>query len=169
MHTATQLKSEGKTEPICLEPGEYEWLRPSRLSAAWNLMHGDEKLTTLSSPKSFGRMVTFESAGENYTIKKGGVRNPGGDLRTMSSDEPITVVSLQNVTTSSISEYGKNYILKRKEKTEEWTLFEGEDMIFRAVRDTSGRLPKGTVTVVKPISITIMVFAWFMIFSDEMQ
>ena len=87
----------------------------------------------------------------------------------MSSDEPITVVSLQNVTTSSISEYGKNYILKRKEKTEEWTLFEGEDMIFRAVRDTSGRLPKGTVTVVKPISITIMVFAWFMIFSDEMQ
>ncbi len=169
MHTVTQSKSEGKTEPLCLEPGEYEWQRPSRFSAAWNLMHGDEKLTTLSSPKSFGRMVTFESAGENYTIKKGGVRNPGGDLRVMSSEEPITILSLQNITTSTISENGKNYILKRKEKTDEWTLLEADDIIFQADRDTAGHLPKGTVNVIKPVSLTIMAFAWFMIFSDEMQ
>lgn len=169
MHTATQSKSEGRTEPLCLEPGEYKWQRPSRFSAAWNLMHDDEKLTTLSSPKSFGRMVMFESNGENYTIKKGGVKNPGGDLRSMSSEEPVTLLSLQNVTTSTLSENGKNYILKRKEKTEEWTLSEGEDIIFRAARDTSGRLPIGTVNVLKPVSITIMAFTWFMIFSDEMQ
>ena len=169
MHTATQSKSEGKTEPLCLEPGEYKWLRPNRLSAAWNLMYGDEKLTTLSSPKSFGRMVTFESAGENYTIKKGRVRNPGGDLRSMSSAEPVTLLSIQNVTTSAISENGKNYTLKRKEKTEEWTLMESNDVVFNAVRDTSGRLPQGTVMVAKPVSITVMAFAWFMIFSDEIQ
>lgn len=169
MHTVTQSKSEGRTEPLYLELGEYEWQRPSRFSAAWNLMHGDEKLTTLSSPKSFGRMVTFNSNGENYTIKKGGVRNPGGDLRAMSSEEPVTLFSLQNVTTSTLSENGKNYILKRKEKTEEWTLSEREDIIFTAVRDTSGHLPVGTVNVFKPVSITIMAFTWFMIFSDEMQ
>lgn len=169
MHTATQSKSEGRTEPLCLEPGEYEWRRPSRFSAAWNLMRDNEKLTTLSSPKSFGRMVTFESNGENYTVKKGGVRNPGGDLRAMSSEEPVTLLSLQNVTTSTLSENGKSYILTRKEKTEEWTLSEGKDIIFRAVRDTSGRLPMGAVNVLKPVSITIMAFAWFMIFSDEMQ
>ncbi len=169
MHTATQSKSEGRIELLYLEPGEYEWQRPSRFSAAWNLMHDNEKLTTISSPKSFGRMVTFESNGENYTIKKGGVRNPGGDLRAMSSEEPVTLLSLQNVTTSTLSENGKNYILKRKEKTEEWTLSEGEDIIFKAVRDTSGRLPIGTVNVLKSVSITIIAFTWFMIFSDEMQ
>ncbi|WP_400207212.1 hypothetical protein [Candidatus Methanomassiliicoccus intestinalis] len=169
MHTATQSESEGKTEVHELAPGEYQWLRPSRFSAAWDLIHNDNKLITLSSPKSFGRMVTFSAGRENYTIKKGGVRHPGGDLRAMSAEAPLIISHLEDALTSTFIEGEETYILKRKEKTTEWTLIQAERSVLQVIRDTSGKLPWGSATVLETISLPLMAFVWFTVFSDEVQ
>lgn len=166
MHTATQSGSEGSSE--LLAAGEYLWARPNRFSAAWELKNGNESLISVSAPKSFGRMVYCTFDGKSYSIKKGGVRHPGAEVRLLSSERPVYTIKQLSVSTSSISGNDNEYLLKRKETSNEWILSSGDETIMEAVRDLSGKTPEGRITLIKETPRELIAASWFMIFTDEM-
>lgn len=150
--------------------GASEWIRPKPWKMDWELRHGSEVIAKMASPSLFGTTVRASLGGENFVLRKGGLRKPGAALARTGEADDIALLEFDALDRGTVAIDTAVYRWERKEPKGTWAMTrEDGATMFTIYRDARSKYPTGKVEVVTEDERNglLLLLTWFMISTTE--